>query len=133
MSRHKIVAEYNKNMRGVDLCDRVINFYLMSSHRRNGSSAWSCIGCPKHLDQARGRPEGEVAVFFYFKLLRTEDMITQAKGRRGGQVNDDEMSTDDEEYIPTKKRRPVGPQFNIVEAVQERRREKFFSSVLTER
>lgn len=44
-------------------------------------------------------------------------MIARAQGGRGQQIdkvasNDDEMSTDDEEHIPARKRRPVEPQPN---------------------
>eukprot|EP00064_Thunnus_orientalis_P001711 superscaffoldBa00000119_g1714 len=79
--------------------------------------------------QVPGRPE-ERLHYFDFKLLLAEEMISQAQGGRSQQVNkvasdDDEMSTDDEKYIPKMMKRPVEPQPNDdVKKYQDRKLSK---------
>lgn len=56
--------------------------------------------------QVSGHPEKERMQHFDFKLLLAAEMTAQVDKV----ANDDEMNADDEEYIQTKKRRPVESQ-----------------------
>lgn len=111
--RHAVVTEYNKNIGGSDLHDHMISFYLMSSPTRkwtihtvlyffdlDATNSWIKYR-PDH--QVSQRPEKDRLQYFDFKLLLAEEMIAQAQGGRGQQVDkvasDDEMSIKNEEYI----------------------------------
>ncbi|XP_061564106.1 piggyBac transposable element-derived protein 3-like [Cololabis saira] len=127
--RPAVVAEYNNNMGGVDLCDRMISYYPMSSRTKK----WTVRTMLHFFDlaatnswiqyrsdhQASGRPAKERMQYFDFKLLLAEEMLSQAQG--GADSEDEEVSSGeedevstwgDEENIPKKKRRSVKPQPN---------------------
>ncbi|XP_061586206.1 piggyBac transposable element-derived protein 3-like [Cololabis saira] len=127
--RPAVVAEYNNNMGGVDLCDRMISYYPMSSRTKK----WTVRTMLHFFDlaatnswiqyrsdhQASGRPAKERMQYFDFKLLLAEEMLSQAQGGADSQDEEvssgeeDEVSTwGDEENIPKKKRRSVKPQPN---------------------
>ena len=119
--RPAVVAEYNKNMGGVDLCNRMLSFYPMPSRTRK----WTIRTILHLIDlattngwieyksnyQVSGKPEKERLQYFDFKLLLAEELIAQAQGgQQAANVSsddDDEVSSNDKDYAPPKKRRSV--------------------------
>ncbi|XP_061084662.1 dual specificity mitogen-activated protein kinase kinase 4b isoform X2 [Conger conger] len=117
--RPAVVAEYYRNTGGVNLCDRMIGSYHMSSHTKK----WTVCTMLHFVDlsvtnswiqyradsQASGRERKEILQYLDFKLLLAEEMITQAQSCESRQI-DEVMSSDDEAYTPPCKRRHVQPQ-----------------------
>ena len=77
--RPAAVAEYKRNTGGVDLCDRMIGFYQMSSHTKK----WRVCTMLHFVEMSvtnswiQYRAESQASGRASFKLLLAEEMITQ--------------------------------------------------------
>ena len=110
-------AKEKCHIRWVDLCDRMISFYPMSSRTRK----WT-VRTVMHLfdlavtnswiqyrtdHKASGKPEKERLQYLEFKLLLAEQIIAQAQGGRGQQVASEEEMSSDEEGVRSNKEEEV--------------------------
>ncbi|KAI3376615.1 hypothetical protein L3Q82_017049, partial [Scortum barcoo] len=114
--RPAVIREYNDNMGGVDLCDRMLSFYCMSTRTKKWTSrvmthffdvaitnAWIQY---KSDSKALNRPARNTQQYLDFKLHLAEELLDSPSF-------DDSSEDSEEEYQPPTKTRIPQPELSI--------------------
>lgn len=114
--RPAVIREYNDNMGGVDLCDRMLSFYRMSTRTKKWTSrvmthffdvaitnAWIQY---KSDSKALNRPAKNTQQYLDFKLHLAEELLDSSSF-------DDSSEDSEEEYQPPTKMRIPQPEPSV--------------------